>query len=164
MNSYILSLLAAMVAAAWVEHIAPQGEGGRMAAHVRMIAGLFLLVSLLRPVCEGLSLLRDITTDERAVEWLEEYTSTDYESIFQSTLTAISNQEVESWVLTTLDSVFSIPSSGCTVSATCATEDDTPIVVEVRIALHGRYSLQDPHPIESYFGERLSCPCYVTVA
>ena len=50
MSAYILPLLAASLAAALVELLAPKGDGGRIAAHVRMIAGLYLLVALLNPL------------------------------------------------------------------------------------------------------------------
>ena len=59
MKSYILTLLSASLAASVVELLAPNGEGGRLASHIRMIAGLFLLVALLTPLREGIRLLRE---------------------------------------------------------------------------------------------------------
>ena len=43
MSNYILTLLAASLAACMIELLAPKGDGGRTASYVRMIAGLFLL-------------------------------------------------------------------------------------------------------------------------
>ena len=66
MNTYILSLLAASLAAAVVELITPKGEGGRLVSHVRMVAGLFLLVALLAPLREGITLLLDAAQGDMA--------------------------------------------------------------------------------------------------
>jgi len=63
---YLLSLLTASLAAAIAELLAPKGEGGRITAHIRMVAGLFLLVALLNPLREGIRLLRDAALGDPA--------------------------------------------------------------------------------------------------
>ncbi len=166
MNTYILTLLAASLAAAVVELLSPKGEGGKLVSHVRMIAGLFLLAALLNPLKEGISLLRDAADGDlthRLESLLPTNTPDDYEAAFGDALTAVSRGEVEAFVVSALETDFGIPPSGCTVSVTCAYEDGILTVTEVRIALHGRYMTQDPHPIEDHVSERLRCPCYVTV-
>ncbi|MBQ9151727.1 MAG: hypothetical protein IJX72_05705 [Clostridia bacterium] len=166
MNAYILTILAASLAAAIIELLAPKGDGGRIAAHVRMIAGLFLLVALLNPLKEGILLLQsavegDLT--DRLSEAIPNHTPTDYEAAFGDTLTAVGKKEVEAWVASTLENVFGIPSSGYTVEAVCESVETTVTLREVRISLHGKYILENPHPIEAYVTEQLKCSCYVTV-
>ena len=166
MTTYILSLLSASLAAAVVELLSPKGEGGRLTAHVRMVAGLFLLVALLNPLKEGISLLRsaaegDLTARLEAI--LPEEVPVDYEAFFGDTLTAVSRDEAEAFVVSALEGEFGIPPSGCTVSVSCAYEDGVLTVCEVRISLRGQWITRDPHPIEDYFAERLNCVCYVTV-
>ena len=166
MTAYILPLLSAILAAAVVELLAPKGEGGRLAAQIRMIAGLFLLAALLQPIREGIALLRDAATGQLA-DRLEavilDVTPEDYESALGDTLTSVGREEVEAWVGNLLETRFSVPPSGCTVFAACDCTDRTLCITEVRISLHGQYVLQDPHPIEKAVTEALGCPCYVTV-
>ena len=166
MNAYILTLLAASLAAAVAELLAPKGEGGRLSSHVRMIAGLFLLVALLEPLGEGIRLLRDTADGDlaaRVEDLIPDGVETDYGVVFGDSLAAMGKEEVSSWVTETLNTRFGIPSEGCTVSVSCSYGEETLTVTDVRICLTGRYVLQDPHPIESYVSRQLDCPCYVTV-
>lgn len=166
MNAYILTVLAAALAAAVIELLSPKGEGGRMAGHVRMIAGLFLLAVLLNPLREGLLLLRS-AADGDLVDRLEAVvptpTPSDYEAAFSENLMFIGKTETEAWVISMLESTYGIPPSGCTVEAVCEADISALTLREVRIALHGKYALENPHPIEAYVTERLQCPCFVTV-
>ena len=166
MKHYVLTLLAASLVAAAVELITPKGEGGRLVAHVRMVAGLFLLVALLVPLREGITLLRDAADGDVAsrVEGLiPEAYQADYEAVFGESLAAMGEGEVKAWVLETLESHFGIPPSGCAVSVDCTYEADTLAVSEVKITLMGAYGLQDPHPIEDRIFTQLHCACFVTV-
>jgi hypothetical protein len=162
---YILSLLTASLAAAIAELLAPKGEGGRITAHIRMIAGLFLLVALLNPLAEGIRLLRDIALGDpasRVEELIPPGSGTDYSAVFGDSLTAVSSREVEAWITVQLESRFDIPPSDCRVWVFCSYEEEILTVTEARISLLGGYALRDPHPIETYFANQLNCPCFVT--
>ena len=166
MTAYVLTLLAASLAAAVVELIAPKGEGGRLANHVRMIAGLFLLVTLMNPLREGLAILKAAVEGDlprRMESKLEAATPEDHEAAFEASLAAMGRAEVESWVTETLKARFSIPETDSIVEALCEAEGQTLTLRELRIGLRGSSILQNPHPIEAYFSEALNCPCYVVV-
>ncbi len=168
MSAYILSLTVASIAAAVALLLAPRGDGGRMASYVRMIAGLFLLVALLGPIKEGITLLSSIADGSLAEDIMDafpERPATDYESTLAASLTQMTASEVEIWVVSTLAEMFAVPESDITLSALCAPADDglTVTVCELRIALSGNSALVDPHPIEAYFEEALNAPCHVTV-
>lgn len=167
MNTYILSLLVASLAAALVELLAPRGDGGRIASHVRMIAGLFLLVSLLSPLKVAVSYIRDVADGTLRDDLLAAYTpdipAEDYEATFGATLASVGRDEVSAWVKTTLQDRFSVPPNNTTVEVVCLSNGETLTVSEVRIALIGSSVWKDPHPIEAYITEQLACPCYITV-
>ena len=166
MNSYILTLLSASLAAAVVTLLSPKGEGGKIASHIRMVAGLFLLVALLNPLRAGLDLLRDAVNGDLTAHlesMLPDGTPDGYGAVFGDTLTSISRAEVEAYAISALETDFGIPPENCTVSAVCTYEEEILTLSELRISLHGSHALNDPHPIEAYFTEQLSCPCYVTV-
>jgi hypothetical protein len=167
MSDYILTLLAASLAVAVIELLSPKGEGGRIVSHVRLVAGLFLLVLLLDPLRRGLSLLRqtadgDLTLRLDAAADLT-YDSAAYDRVFQNTLAAAGKGEVETWVRNTLCTEFAIPPSDCAVEAVCAAEGGEITLLELRIGLSGAHRLQNPHPIEAFFSEKFDCACYVTV-
>lgn len=166
MRAYVLSILAAALLAATVERLAPKGEGDRIASHIRMVAGLFLLLTLLTPLTEGLRLLRDGLEGDlaaRVEELLPDPPREGYEAVFGDTLTGISRDQLRNHVITTMENQFAIPPSGCRVSVDCAYSEGRVTVNEVRICLLDQYALQDPHAIEDYFSEQLGCPCFVTV-
>ena len=165
-NSYVLTLLSASLAAAVVTLLSPKGEGGRMTAQIRMIAGLFLLAALLPPLRTGIDLLRDAVNGDltaRLESMLPHGDTDSYEAAFGDTLTAVSRAEVEDFARSALQTEFGIPPENCAVSAVCTYEEELLSLSELRISLHGSHSLVNPHPIEVYFTEQLKCPCYVTV-
>lgn len=171
MSAYVLTLLAASAAVCVIEMLLPKGDGGRVAAHVRLVSGLFLLVALLNPLREGLEILSSLASGElgEAVgdALAPPLPDGGYEDAFGSTLTQVGRREVEAWAVETLGTVFAVPAEGCAVEAVCETygEGGSPTLslCELRIGLKGKYALRDPHPMEDYFEERLGCPCYVTV-
>lgn len=166
MNSYILTLLSASLAAAVVTLLTPKGEGGKLASHVHMVAGLFLLVAFLNPLRAGIDLLRETADGDpssRLEFLLPDGNSDGYGAVFGDTLVSISRTETETYVISALEADFGIPPGDCTVSAVCVYEEEILTLTELRISLRGSHALTDPHPIEAYFTERLKCPCYVTV-
>ena len=171
MSAYVLTLLSASVAVCIIELLLPRGDGGRMASHLRLVSGLFLLVLLLNPLREGLLFLRSAATGELGDLVADRLPSLSYDDVyddaFAATLAEMGRQEVEARVTETLEIVFAIPAEGCAVEAVCKTTDDTEgtslTLRELRIGLRGQYALEDPHPIEDYFADRLECPCHVTI-
>ena len=166
MKQYVLSIIAAILMAAVIEKLSPAGEGGRITAHVRFLTGLFIILTLLSPLREAVELIT--TVSENGFQGVSEdlfapSQEGDYREMLGQTLVTVSRSEGEAWVVKVLSERFSIPSEGCTVEVICTSDGETVAFCEVRIALEGRYALQDPHPVEAYISEALGCPCYVTV-
>ncbi len=165
MTPYILSLAAASLAAALVELLAPKGEGGRLAAGIRMVAGLFLLVALLSPLRAGLELLvglSDGTVDlPVGVPSVE---AEDYESTLQASILSLGEAELTAWVGETLRTAFGVsPEEAEVIPVWAESEALPPPLAEVYILLSGTAALEDPHPIEAYFADALGCSCRVSV-
>ncbi len=169
----LMTLILAALAAAVVELLVPHLDGGRMAAYVRMIGGLFLLVVLIAPVTEAVTLWREAAEgelNERLPEaFLPAGEPTDYTAVWRETLAATGEAAVTKWVQETLAADFAISAEEATVSVVCTVSDATgdaagvPVVQEVRIALSGGAILQDPRRMEAVIGEALGCLCFVTV-
>ena len=165
MKPYVLSLFGASVAAAVVELLAPRGEGGRLASHVRMIAGLYLVVALISPLRDGIALIQNAVSGNITDEISDRipFFDTDYEGVFCENLSSLGQSETEAYVRSTLESEFGIPACDSRVEALCAMKDGVLLITEVRISLAASYATYNPHPIERYIEEAFSCPCYVTV-
>ncbi len=163
MAPYILSLVAASVAAALIELLAPRGEGGRMAAQVRMVAGLFLLVALLNPLRVGLKYLTGLGDSvEMGSPSVE---PSDYEATLQASVLTLGSAELGAWVKEILASDFSVPPDRVEVIPVWEDSDTLPPPLsELCIVLSGSAMLTDPHPIEAYFSGVLGCPCRVSIA
>lgn len=162
----LYGLIAAAVAATLVELIAPQGEGGRIGGQVRLVAGLCILIALIQPLREGITILRAMAEGDlyEMLPDMEIPVEEEYDSVWADTLVGMGEQEVESWVAGVLEREFRIHSGNRRVQAICeAGEDGALCVREVRIALWGAAIWKDPHTIETYVSERLSCPCTVSV-
>lgn len=165
MRSYVFSILSAALLATMAERLAPHGEGGRLSASVRMVAGLFILLTLLSPVKEGIRLLREAAEGELTarVEAMLPTEGNDYAALFEDTLTGLGEGEITACVTAAMEESFGVPPSGCRVWVDCNYGEGVLTVSEIRICLTGKYLLVDPHPVEAYFGELFGCPCYVTV-
>ncbi len=162
----LYGLIAAAVAATLVELIAPQGEGGRMGGHVRLVAGLCVLVALIQPLREGVMLLRAMAEGDLAemLPDVELPAEEEYGSVWSDTLAAMGDQEVTSWVEGVLEQKFEISPDNRRVQVVCEVGENGVLhVKEVYIALRGAAIWKDPHTIEGYVSERLSAPCTVSV-
>ncbi len=160
--SYILSLLAASFAAVVVELLAPRGEGGRLAASVRMCAGLFLLVALLGPLRAGVALLGSLAD---ALPEFPTHEAPDRESERLAPVVALGEAALVEWVTETLSTEFSLPPDRVEVMCVWAeSADGLPPLTELHIVLLGSAMLTDPHPIEAHFADALDIPCRVSVA
>ena len=166
MKPYIFTILTSSLLAVVIELLSPRGEGGRIASHVRMITGLFLVVTLLQPIREGILFLQsaaDGGLTDRLEEMVPDEEIPHYEQTFLDTLTDVGARETEVWVVSALETVFHISPDGCVVEAVCDAEEERLVLKEVRISLNGAYVWENPHPIETYISEQLKCPCYVTI-
>ena len=163
MTPYIFSLVAAAMAAAVVELLAPKGEGGRIAAQVRMVAGLFLLVALLLPLRDGVAFLAGLSDGDGLA--IPSYDVPGYESTLQASVLSMGSAELAAWITATLETEFSVsPELAEVLPVWGAIEATTPPLAEVYIVLSGKAALTDPHPIESFFADALGCPCRVSVS
>ncbi len=168
MTAYLYAFILTAVAAVLVEMLAPSGEGGRLRSHVRLMAGLCMLVMLITPLREGLTLIRSIADGTLEWSWAEDAPTeeSDYQNILEEGLSSLGQQEVAVWVKHTLEADFGIPPSNHTVTVTMVPAEGNalPAVAQVTILLHGASIFENPHQIEDYITDRLGCPCYVAIA
>ena len=153
------------MAASIVELLAPRGEGGRIAAQVRMVAGLFLIVALLLPLRDGVAFLADLADGDGLDVDIPSYDIPTYEATLQASLLSMGSEEVAAWVRDTVAEELSISADLVEVVPVWEeSESIPPPLAEVYVALSGSAMLADPRIIEALVSEALGCPCRVSVS
>lgn len=165
MGRYVYGLILVGVSAAVVELLAVGGDASRMKGHLRLVAGLCILVACLQPMREGIAYLTSLAEGELPLTLPhKDVEEENYQEMFDGYLGDTGSREVKVWVETTLTDVFGISEEHSTVEVSMTVADGVPCPAEVYIALSGKAILKNPHRIEEYISSRLACPCYVSVS
>lgn len=181
----LFPLLLTALAAAVLEFLLPDGDGfsSRMQGPIRTVVGLCILVALISPIREGISLLRRLTVSDTTQ--LTEQLQSSYPSVIQpargtegyaddlaESLASTGNTAVEDWVREKLLSQFGIPAEQCAVKAEVVVtipadpasgETASARITGVWITFYGSSILRNPHTVEEWFSNQLGCPCYVSI-
>lgn len=171
MTTYLYTLLATALVAAVAEMLLPRG--GRMGGALRLVGGLCLLVAIIAPLGEGLSLLRSVAEEGMDAAALvdsipprgEDFTPADPSALWGETISTLTEEEVASAVRSRLEARFSIPAEGCQVAVTVTAlppADDPhgiplPTLTKVRVTLLGISLAEDPYAIEADLKDWLGC-------
>ena len=168
MGAYIYGIILVGVSCAVVELLSIGGES-KMKGHLRLVAGLCILVACIQPIKEGAAYIMDIANGEMEIELPQggTYEKEDYQAMFDGAIADMTGQEIEVWVQNTLRDVFGITEDQSAVEVVMTEEksQDTGLTYpkDVYICLTGKAILKNPHQIEAYMAEKLFCACYVSV-
>ena len=175
MSAVCIPLLLTAVGAAIIERLLPDKDGGATGA-ARFVAGLCLLIALLQPLLNGISLLRALSASDGTSlaerlnsQWTQNAPSDqalgeeNQAALFADQLAAMGKEQVEAWVSASLNDRFGIPPADAKVTAACTSDGSTVTLTDVWISLTGTAVFTNPHIIEDWFEERLNCPCRVSV-
>lgn len=164
MKQYLMSLFVLALCCAVVELLSPEGEGGGIARHIRLLVGLCLLCVAIAPltayVAQGISPLEAL---EGAVdEWLDksEHSGEDFEARWEEQSEALDLTVAAETVAEMIEEHFSLAAADCRVSLTT---DGQGELVEVRVALTGRAIWTDARAIQEMIDELLGCGCTVYI-
>ena len=163
MSGYIMALVLTGIAAAIAELMSPSEK---LAGHIRLVAGLCLLVALLAPIRSVVAYFHTVSDGGLdAEELLPELEGEHYGESFSEELERITAEETEAWVSGVLESRFGIPPDAREIYVKTETLDDgkAPSISRVDIVLHTSAILQNPHEIEAYVTSNLKCPCTVAI-
>ncbi len=164
MNEYIYAWITVALLAVLAELLLPGGKSGKMAGHMRFLAGLCILAALVPTVKEGIARLNDLADGDHAMTFPSVEAGRDYDAYFSDHLSDMTKEECEAWVYEALQKHFSLPRDKCFAVVTVETDDKgIPLVASVEICLYGTAMLANPHSIESYISTQLSAPCIVSV-
>ena len=164
MQQYLMSLFVLALCCAVVELLSPEGEGGGIARHIRLLSGLCLLLVALAPAASW--------AEQGRLPWealsnaLDEWTAQSEASgdIFKERWEAQSEQidltVAAETVAEMIEEHFSLAASDCRVMLET---DGHGELLEVRVALTGRAIWVDARQIQTMIRDTLGCACTVYI-
>lgn len=164
MKQYLMSLFVLALCCAVIELLSPEGEGGGIARHIRLLGGLCLLCVAIAPLATyAAQEISPLDALSGAIdEWLErsEVSGNDLAARWEEQSEALDLSVAAETVSKMIEERFSISAADCRVSLAT---DDRGELHEVRVALSGRAIWTDAHAIQSMIDELLGCACTVYI-
>ena len=156
MREYIISIACVCIIGALVCALAPDGEGGGLSRHTRLVYALCLVLVCAAP-------LRDVMDRIAEFEYEDLLPSTDktdeYESIFNSSYSEAELDNLCVGIKDILSSKFGIDASSCSVSVRAENigTDGKTKLTQIYITLYGDAIWTDTGAIEQYLGSLFGC-------
>lgn len=159
MKAYILSLTGAALIAAAVTVLAPDGKGGGISKHIRLLTALALLCVITAPAVKFVGSLfsYDLPGLTEIADSADGYTA--QERLFYESLSAMSCQSLENELKTLIMSRFNIREGDVTVRAEYATGEGTVEVNRIVVTLSGTAVFRSPYEIEEYIETLAGVDC-----
>lgn len=163
MGTYLISLIAAALVAALVGILTPEGAGGGIAKHMRLLIALFLLCALISPIKETITSLMDFANGELPLPELGDVGEEDYQKALEEAMSTSSKAYLVQLLTQGIEREFSIADGEvrCAVRWNDAKDDLRP--TRVTVILSGRAIWCDPAPIEQYVTNLIGCECVTAI-
>jgi hypothetical protein len=151
MQQYLMGLFTLALCCAVVELLAPAGEGGGIARHIKLMSALCLLCTLISPL---ISLLQNGGELPKIWEdWFKEWTDTDenteqWEDRWQEESEGLDIAYAQLMVADMIREEFGLEASDVRVELLL--DEDEGSVKEARVALTGKAIWVDTHAMETY--------------
>ncbi len=159
MRGYVIGLFGLAVCCALVELFSPEGEGGGISRHVKMLSGVCLLLVLWTPLSALMRGGGDLPGRlANAIEnWLREgeEQQEDFSQIWQGEQERLDLMYASEMIKELLIDQFEI--SGEDISVQVETDEAGERISLVCVALRGQAIWLDTHKMQSYLNEILQC-------
>ncbi len=162
MKEYILSVICVSIIGSVVSMLTPEGEGGGLGRHTKLIFGLCLIIVSLYPIKNVILYLDELDIKTQVGESSPD--NEELESIFDSSYNASEAENLKSGIINILCRRFEMDMSECRVDLTfrdvpaSGTEIGTKRELErIFITLYGSAIWKDTGEIEDYFTSIFKC-------
>ena len=161
MKEYIISLITAALLASLIGLLSPQGEGGGLSRHLRLLTSLFLLCVLLSPAIDFLLSLKDAALGDALFPEGDASQKEEYEQSLDEALSSATGTYLATLLTDALEAEFSIPEGEVRCSVTLSEDGSRP--TRIRVILSGSAIWKDPEGIEAFVTERVGCECVTAI-
>jgi len=158
MKEYIVSLIVAALVAALVTALSPEGEGGGLSRHLRLLCTLFLLCVIVAPLGGVLGTLSDalggtLTPPEAGGD------TEDYQSQLDQALSDAAKPYFANLLIEAIEKEFAIPTGEVRCAIRWREGESGATPERISIILSGSAIWKDPSPIEKFVRDRVGCEC-----
>lgn len=163
MEAYLISLLSAASVAALIGLLTPDGTGGGIARHMRLLISLVLICLLLSPLQGAIDALVGFANGDYTLPDIDSTEKNDYQTQMEEALKASSKVYFIQMLTETLEREFSIASGSvrCAVIWNDSAAELSP--TRVTVILSGGAIWKDPAPIEEFITSLLGCECVTAI-
>ena len=162
MKAYILSVICVSIVAAIVILLTPDGNGGGIAKHVKLLTSLSLLAVIINPFLNFVKSLSDTSFNGLKENILENVdNSINYENILYESLSDISKETLETEIKKLISKKFEIAGEDLVVNSEYVINEGTVTFTRITVILSGGAIFKSPYDIEEYVKEisGINCKC-----
>ena len=164
MTSYLISLVSASLAVSLISILAPEGSGGGIGKHIRLLSALFLICVLIAPVGQLIGGIRDLANGNFTLPEIALPNEEDGNLQLQSSLDDASKQYFLDSLTILLLQEFSIEEGDLSCKAVWSEQEGQTLPKRITIILSGSAIWKDPNKIQSFVTELLGCECITAIA
>ena len=152
MKGYIISVIGISIIGSVISMLSPDGEGGGISKHIRLVYGLCVVIVCINPINEMINYINEL--DIVSILEPTESESDRYEEIFDGAYEAAEVDNLKNGIKQILNDRFGIDGSECKVSVTLNENREFSRVI---ITLFGSAVWKNTNEIEAYLGNILRC-------
>ena len=155
MKQYVISMIIVSLVGSIVSVLAPDGEGGGLSRHVRLAAGVCIILVCFAPTVQAIEWLRDLDIDS-VLPNVDE-SADEYESIFDSTYSEAEIDNLCEGIKKVVSERWGLDPLSFKVSVKLDGEGESRRLSRVTLTLYGSAIWADTGEIEAYLGSLLGC-------
>ena len=152
MRGYILSIICISVIGSVISMLSPDGEGGGISKHIKLIFGLCVVIVCINPINDIVNYINELDFD--SIIERPESESEKYSEIFDGAYESAETDNLKNGIKQILSDRFDIDGSECKVSVTLT---ENRALSRVVITLYGGAVWKNTNEIEDYLKNLLGC-------
>lgn len=152
MKEYIVSVICISVIGCIVSMLSPDGEGGGISKHMRLIFGICVVIVCINPIKDMVSYINEV--DLGVIVGTPEQESDGYGDLFDSAYGAAEVGNLKNGIKQMLFDRFGIDSSECEIGVVLT--DDRELS-RIAVTLYGGAVWKNTNEIEDYLGDIFNC-------
>ena len=164
MKAYILTVVWTSVIASAVLLFTPEGSGGGIGKHIKLLTSLVLLCAVTDPLLSFIKSISNNGIDVLKDEIRQSAPQADpYQNIFYEELSKMTAEDLENELKALISETFSIDREDLEVRAEYVIDGNSLSFKRIVVILSGKAIFKDPYDIEAYVREisLIECICRI---
>lgn len=161
MKEYVITLVGVCLFCGFITVLSPDGEGGGIKKHIKLIASLCVLSVMIAPLVSFAESLGEYNAENLSDIFEGEEYINKYEEICNDTISAYTADEIARRCKTRICAELGMESESFEVEVATECVDDVLEVSSVRVTLHPAAITQDPREISAIVSDMLDCECEI---